>query len=454
MLHRRQWKKEQQLISKIEINSIIEKEFFMKKKLLLVLALVAMISTSAVFAQGSDEKKDSADEKVTINVMYWDNVQKPVIDQAVVNFEAANPNITVESSIVPWAQYWQKLQTSTVAGTAPDVFWMNVPTFPKYANNGLLLNLSDYVAENNVDITKYPSTLIDLFTKDGNLYAIPENYDTIAMVYNKALFDEAGVDYPTADWTWDDLLTAAKKLTKDTDDGKQYGYMASYENQSGYYNFIASNGGYIISDDKKSSGFDTKESKEAMQFLVDMIYKYGVSPDGQTMLEVNSPLDLFTSGRVAMTTCGDWSAPLIRDTLGDKADFVAIPKSPNTNERKVIIHGLGWTGYAKTKHPEATFKFIQYLTSKEFNKVIGESGIVIPAYEGMADDWVNAIPEYNLQVFIDAVDYSYPYPFSNNTSEWMNYEVSAIKDAFTGTTTSDEAMNKIAAETNKILSQE
>lgn len=214
----------------------------MKKKLLLVLALVAMISTSAVFAQGSDEKKDSADEKVTINVMYWDNVQKPVIDQAIVNFEAANPNITVESSIVPWAQYWQKLQTSTVAGTAPDVFWMNVPTFPKYANNGLLLNLSDYVAENNVDITKYPSTLIDLFTKDGNLYAIPENYDTIAMVYNKALFDEAGLDYPTADWTWDDLLAAAKKLTKDTDDGKQYGYMASYENQSGYYNFIASNG--------------------------------------------------------------------------------------------------------------------------------------------------------------------------------------------------------------------
>ena len=84
-------------------------------------------------------------------------------------------------------------------------------------------------------------------------YAVPKDYDTIALWYNKTLFDEAGISYPDDTWTWADLKDAAKKLTKD--DGSQYGFCAGLHNQEGYYNFVYQNGGEIITDDKKS-GYD------------------------------------------------------------------------------------------------------------------------------------------------------------------------------------------------------
>lgn len=419
-------------------------------KKIVALLLVLMLSL-ALFAQGSSEKKKGP---VTLQLMYWDNVQKTVIDNAISNFESENPNIKIEASIVPWGQYWQKLQTTTVAGTAPDIFWMNVPNFPKYSDNNLLMNLSDYFNDSNVDISKYPSALIEKYSKDGDVYAVPEQYDTIALVYNKKMFDAAGLEYPTADWTWNDMLNAAQKLTIDTPEGKQYGFLSQYENQSGYYNFMVMNGGKIISEDRTKSGFDDPKSIEALQFLVDLIYKYNVAPDGKQMVELNSPMDIFTSGRAAMTTVGSWYVPILNGALGEDIDFAPLPKSPNTNERKTIIHGLSWAGYANTKYPEETWKFINYLISPEFNKSLATSAITIPSYEGMAQDWVDSVPYYNLQTFIDAVNYSWPYPVSKKTSEWMSIEMSELKDAYLGNKTVTEAMNTIAEKMNAILDSE
>ncbi|MGD1821818.1 MAG: ABC transporter substrate-binding protein [Pleomorphochaeta sp.] len=419
----------------------------MKKTIAVLVLLGAMILP--LFAQGNSE-----DEQITLQLMYWDNVQKPVIDSALEKFEAENPNITVETSIVPWGQYWQKLQTTTVAGTAPDVFWMNVPNFPKYTDNNLLLNLTDYISESNVDISKYPKDLIAKYSKDGDNYVIPEQFDTIALAYNKTMFDEANLEYPNEDWTWDDMLTAAKILTKETADGKQYGYLSHYENQAAYYNYMVMNGGDIISEDRKSSGFDNPNSIDAIQFLIDLIYKYEVSPTGQQMVELNSPYDVFTSGNAAMTSIGSWYVPVINDSLGDQVDFAPLPKSPNTNERKTIIHGLGWAGYANTKYPEATWKLINYLISPEFNDSLAQSAITIPAYEGKAQAWVDAVPYYNLSVYIDAQSYSHPYPVSQKTSEWMSIEASEIKDCFLGNTDVTTAMNSIADQMNAILATE
>ncbi len=142
--------------------------------------------TGLIFAGGQGESKGP----VTLQLMYWDNVQKPVIDAAIAEFEAENPNVKVESSIVPWGQYWQKLQTTTVAGTAPDVFWMNVPNFPKYSENGLLMDLQPRLDAEGIDTSVYPQDLINKYSVDGDIYTIPEQFDTIALAYNKQLFDE------------------------------------------------------------------------------------------------------------------------------------------------------------------------------------------------------------------------------------------------------------------------
>lgn len=420
------------------------------KKMLFGLLIVLL--AFPLMANGQND--GTGNKKAALNMMYWDNVQKPVIDEALAGFQAENPGITVNTTVVPWGQYWEKLQTTAVAGTAPDVFWMNVPNFPKYSSNKLLLNLQPYLDADGIDTSVYPSALIEKYSANGDIHVIPEQFDTIALAYNKAMFDEAGLAYPDSSWDWNDLRDAAIALTKDTQDGKQYGFVSTHESQNGYYNFMVMNDGDIISKDWKKSGFDKQESIEAIQFLVDMMYKDKCAPEGLQIAELNNPADMFNSGKAAMITIGSWYVPVVYQALGENVDVAPLPKSPRTNERKTIIHGLGWAGYSNTKEKDATWALLKTLTAKEFNISLASSGITIPSYEGMADDWVQAIPSMNLQIFIDAQAYSHPYPVSHKTSEWMAVEARELKDAWLGYKSPEEAMMTIADEMNKILASE
>lgn len=402
-------------------------------------------------APAEESKPAASNEKVTLNMMYWDQVQKQAIDEMIAGFEKANPNIKVNTTIVPWAQYWEKLQTTTVGQNAPDIFWMNVPNFPKYSTTGNILDLQTYIDTDKVDVSLYPKDLIERYSYNGHVHSIPEQYDTIALVYNKEIFDNAGEKYPDDTWTWDNLRDAAKKLTKP--DGSQYGFAAVNTNQSGYYNFMVMNGGGIISEDRKTSEFDKPGSIEAVQFLLDLIYKDKVSPTGQQMVETTGE-DMFNSGKVAMTTIGSWYVPVVYKALGDKASIAPLPKSPKTGERKTVIHGLAWAGYSKTKHPQEVWKLINHLVSKESMQILAKTGITIPSYKGMEGDWVNAIPSMNLQVFVDATSYTHPYPVSLKTAEWMDVETKELTDAWLNKQSSEEAMKKIATEMNEILKSE
>ncbi len=419
------------------------------KRFCCVLFIVSACFTLAANGQGEDGGKD-----VSLNMMYWDNVQKPVIDKTLEEFEAANPGVTVNTTVVPWGQYWEKLQTTAVAGTAPDVFWMNVPNFPKYSSNKLLLNLQPYLDQDGIDTSVYPQALIEKYSYNGDIQVIPEQFDTIALAFNKAMFDQAGMAYPDDSWDWEDLRNAAVQLTKETPDGKQFGFVSTHESQSGYYNFMVMNDGDIISADWKKSGFDRKGSIEAIQFLVDMMYKDKCAPEGQQILELNNPADMFSSGKAAMITIGSWYVPVVYQALGDKVDVAPLPMSPSTGERKTIIHGLGWAGYSNSKAKDTTWKLLKAMTSREFSADLAESGITIPSYEGMAEDWVQAIPSMNLQIFVDAQSYSHPYPVSHKTSEWMAVETRELKDVWLGYKSPEEAMMTIAREMNKILETE
>src|SRR5699024_11453525 len=92
----------------------------------------------------------------------------------------------------------------------------------RYMSNDMLLNLTDKIAESDlVDVSKYPDDIKNLYTYEDKVYAVPKDVDTIALWYNKTMFDEAGIPYPDETWTWDKLVEVAKQLTKP--DGSQYG---------------------------------------------------------------------------------------------------------------------------------------------------------------------------------------------------------------------------------------
>ena len=157
--------------------------------------------------------------------------------------------------------------------------------------------------------------IVNLYQSEGKQYAIPKDIDTIALWYNKTIFDEMGVAYPDDTWTWDDFADAAAKLTNE----EHWGYaIAPSNNQDSFYNVVYSMGGNIISDDKKKSGYDDPATIKAMTLITDMV-KAGYCPDLNTISENGADV-LFQSGKAAMVTQGSWmlatsSSPIFKFAL-------------------------------------------------------------------------------------------------------------------------------------------
>jgi multiple sugar transport system substrate-binding protein len=143
------------------------------------------------------------------------------------------------------------------------------------------------------------------------------------------------------------------------------------------------------------------------------------------------PIQMFQSGNVAMYYGGSWRAPRFagNEYTRDRVDVAPMPEG---DQRAGVIHGLGNVIFSGTENPEEAWEFVEFLSSEEAARIQAESGVVIPAYEGTQDAWVQALPQYDLQVFLDAVEYSQPMPVSENTAAWQAEEVEHLTPAWAG----------------------
>jgi len=247
----------------------------MKKVLALVLCLLIgiMVLAGCNNDNSGTKENDTTDNKssngmkdATITYAIWDANQEKGLRKMADEFEAKNAGIKINITVTGWNEYWTALEAGGTGGSLPDTFWIHSNEFYKYAVNDLLMNLNDKIASSEfVKMDKFPESLSKIYNLNNNQYAIPKDFDTIGLWYNKTLFDKENIEYPNDKWTWKDLYEAAKKLTKP--DGSQYGILAPLHNQEGYYNFVYQNGGTIITDDKKS-GYDDPKTIEAMKFYV------------------------------------------------------------------------------------------------------------------------------------------------------------------------------------------
>ena len=130
-------------------------------------------------------------------------------------FEEQNPGITVDVQTAPFDDYFTELQTRIAGGDAPDVFELNYENFVSYASRDALLDLTDLAAAEADLADRFYPRAYEAFQLDGKQYGLPASFSNVVLFYNKDLFDAAGVEYPTADWTWEDELAAAQTLTNE-----------------------------------------------------------------------------------------------------------------------------------------------------------------------------------------------------------------------------------------------
>ena len=402
-------------------------------------------SASPSASSSAPASQAASGEKVTLTYAIWDSNQEKGLRTIADEFEAANPNIKINIEVTGWADYWTMLEAGATGGSLPDVFWMHSNEIYRYASNGMLLDLNDRIASSQaVKLENFPEGLNQIYNFQGKQYAVPKDFDTIGLWYNKTMFDAAGLKHPDESWTWDDLYSAAKALTKDG----VYGFLAPLHNQEGYYNFVYQNGGTIITDDKKS-GYDDPKTIEALEFYVNFV-KEGLSP---AVFDDAERAELIQNGKVAMGYFGSWnlSGFTANEFMAKNFDVAVLPKK---EKQASIYNGLGNAIAFNTKHPDEAWKFVEYLSSKEGQDRQAELGVAISAYNGAADLWVSSNKTFNIKAFVDMVDYGVIRPYSNTTAVWEDKAYEALGPAFTGKATVEEAAKNAAKIMNESLAQE
>lgn len=406
---------------------------------------------AAATEEGSTEAEAVSPDTLTVAI--WDKNQEPGLTEIMKDF-TAETGIKAQIQVTPWDQYWTMLEAGATGGSLPDVFWMHSNEITTYSEYDMLLDLTDKIASSDkLEMDKFPQEIVGIYNYDGKQFAVPKDYDTIALWYNKTMFDEAGIAYPDDTWTWDDFAAACKALTKE--DGSQFGYaLKPSNNQDGWYNIVYDMGGEIIKSDKSASGMDEDGTMKALDFVTGLV-KDGYTPAYEVMTE-NNPEALFEAGKVGMITMGSWMLAELcnNDYVKANCDIAVLPKDATTGRRASIYNGLGWAAAANTDKPDEAWALMEYLGTQKAQQKQSDLGIVISAYEGSETNWVKAYPDFNLQAYLDMSDDMVIRPYSKHTTVWEDMISEKLVDAWNGSKEVKDVCTDIATEMNADLAEE
>ncbi|MBP2381394.1 ABC transporter substrate-binding protein [Brachybacterium sacelli] len=398
---------------------------------------------------GGDVDISDTEMEATIEFAAWESDfdWKSVLE----GFTAKYPNITVETTKSPFKDFFTRLQTQASGDNLPDAFMMNGPSFQLYASHDKLISLESVVDAGELDFSNYPEAMEELYTYEDVPYGVPTSYDSIGLWYNEELFEKAGVEVPTVEWTWENLHEAAKSISEALEGEGVYGFAGGAYNQELFYNLIFQAGGAVLNEDATQAEYSSPGSRQALQFLRDMV-EDGSSPSIRTTADT-SPDELFKSGKAAMVYGGSFRvAGYVDSAVGDVIQVVPLPKG---EQRGVVLHGGAVVAHADSDNREAAAAFAVYTGSQEAQEIIGGSGASIPAFQGTEKAYIEAHPDYDLEIFPEsAEEYGFPYPVSANTQAWLEVESDMIPKILAGELSVDEGTAQLDEKIDALLAEE
>lgn len=288
------------------------------------------------------------------------------------------------------ADYDTALQAALAGGEPPDVFYVDAGRLPDLADAGVLASVPDGSLTEPDGI--FPS-LRDAFTVDDTWYCPPKDFSTLALVYDPAALEAAGVAVPT---TWEELAAAATALTTDTQAGLA---LAPEYFRWGVFFFQA--GAAIANDDVSEVTMDSDGAREALEFLSGL-YASGAAV---TPASVDSGWagEAFGQAKAAMTIEGNWIVNAMTDTFPDREYAVAeLPTGPagQGTFAFTVCYGVP----VNAANPDASWALVDYLTNPEGSLAWTSAFTVMPAHESVTDEWVADHPE--LAAFVAGAEYA------------------------------------------------
>ena len=422
------------------------------KGFLVVVTLV--LASSCVF--GCARTGEDPNGPVVVKVAFWGGPEEITIVTDIINeWQKTHPEIKVKLEHTPYRGYIDKLLTRIAGGGAPDIIATEVDLFVTFQSKNVLLNLTPFIENDpEFDLSDFFPEVIDRFTIKNKLYCVPRDTAPFACVfYNKKVFDEMGVPYPSDDWDWNGLLNTAQLLTR-TESYKttQYGFYAW-----AWQNFVYSNGGKLVDNVKSPTVclLDQPEAIEGLEFYTDLIHKYKVAPSPVALTNLAMGVQtMFVTGKLAMFSSGIWETPSLRKIQGLDWDVAMFPKGPS-GKRGFGTGGSGYCVLKSTKHPKEAWEVIKALSGKEGQIMLAERGLAQPALRSIAEgpNWAGSpkLP-LNKSMLNEAVKYVTYDPFHAAWREakdlYINPELDLILN---GKETVKAGVAKFIDNVNKLL---
>ena len=358
--------------------------------------------TEAAAAQPAAEP---AAEQVTLTWAFWGSPEEAVSHKQVADaFMKVHPEIKVETWNEPWDNYFTKIQALWASGDSkavPDIAFL-WPT-PKYAAEGVLENLDPYIEKTGYNLDDYWPGLLESAKYNGSVYGLPRDIEVNVLYYNKDLFDKAGVGYPDADWTWDDLVAAAEKLTVKDASGKTTQYALAMENNGKYDKWVNQNGGAILDDMRNPSkcALADPKSVEAVAFFADLLAQ-GYAMRDADINQAGGDAGAFQSGQAAMII-QNTSRVSAFNAANMNYDVAVVPV-PEGGKRYNPAGGAAWVMSAASDNKDAAWVFLSWLQSADGGeKLYLERGEIFPALQSLANSpaFMTEQPPANKQAIID-----------------------------------------------------
>jgi len=408
----------------------------------------------ALMACSSQNSSDTTEVKVT----FWGSPEEiAIITNSISDWQAEHPHIKVIFEHTPYTGYDSKILTRIAGGAAPDIITTEVDYFVTFASKGVLENLNPYFESDPSGFSKeeFFDGIVSRFTRGEQLLAVPRDIAPFACVfYNKKLFDDAKIPYPTDDWTFDDMLRISRELTKKDTEGRvtQYGFYTW-----AWKNFVYGFGGALVDDVENPTRtyLAQPESIEGMQFYANLINVYGVMPTPVALTNLGMGIDrLFARGQLAMFGSGIWETPGLRN-YDFEWDVVMFPKSKDGRR----AFGTGGSGYAmlkSSKNKQAAWEVLKALTGVNGQEKFAQGGLAQPSRKAVAEGkyWAadTTSKPANKKMLNEAVSYSVFSPFHERWREIEEKMLSPQLDLiFSGKKTAKEVFSGIETEINSAL---
>jgi len=395
-----------------------------------------------------------AQDGINITVAGWSS--NPAEDAALTArleaFMEANPGITVE--FVPSTDHTVTMQTAFASGIYPEVFYIDSSRLPDWATAGVV-SIGDEQIENPEGF--YPP-LLDVFTYEGDLYCPPKDFSTMALQYNKDLFDAAELDYPTADWTWDDLYAAAEALT---DEEAGVIGLVTPPNLERWLPFLYQNGGAIFNEDGEFVMND-ELAIEALDFYISFA-RDGI---GGTPSAVDSGWggEAFGRGRAAMAMEGNWAIQFLLDNYPELNWGVAeLPAGPAGKATMAFTVCYGVAANAEGEVADAAWQVVNFLTNDEgAASVASVSFGPMPTRPSASEDYLanweartegSGVNFEDFGAYIVGGEYSYPWRLPVGFQPFSDAFNASLQRAFDGQATAEDILTEAQGIAEELMSE-